>query len=273
MLVTVAEAKAQIPSLASTSTSEDALLTTLITRVDAVFARYTGRPGAAPSMEARTYRLDLAAQSSRELDLEVYPVCSLTSAYVDSAGDFEGSETTVSVSDVVIRDGTTARLLSTSTAAWSTQPSSNRVSFVAGYNGSTTASGAHTSSATTINVVSTAKLYQDDAGLIRVLVGTEIIHATGKTATTLTGCTRGAEGTTAASISDGATVTQSTPDALKALVCQAVRHFYDQRQTQGTATVARGGGSVTVSDPGASDYLPDWILAGLGAFTLPRAAA
>ena len=273
MLVTVAEAKAHIPSLASGSTSEDTHLTALIARVDGIFARFTGRPGAAPSMEARTYRLDLAAQSSRELDLEVYPVCSVTSAYVDSAADFEGSESTVTVADIVVREGTTARLLSTSTSAWSTEERANRVSFVAGYNGSTTASGSHNASITTITVVSTAKLYQDDAGLIRVLVGTEIIHATGKTSTTLTGCTRGAEGTTAASISDGATVTQAPPDALKMLVCQAVRHLYDQRQTQGTATVARGGGSVTVSDPGKNDYLPDWILAGLGAFMLPRAAA
>jgi hypothetical protein len=270
MLVTVAEAKAHIPALTSASTADDAFLTTLIGRVDGIFARRTGRPGSAPSMEARTYRLDLAAQSGRELDLEVYPVCSVTSAYVDATGDFEGDEETVTVSDIGVRDATTARLVSTSSSSWSTSPRSNRVSFVAGYNGSSTVTGAHTSSATTITVASTTKFYQDEAGLIRVLVGSEIIHATGRTATTLTGCTRGAEGTTAASISGGATITQPTPDALKGIVCAAVKHLYDQRQTQGLAATAAG---ALLDAKGDRDYLPDWILAGLGAWMLPRAAA
>ena len=122
MLVTVAEAKAHIPALTSASTADDAFLTTLIGRVDGIFARRTGRPGSAPSMEARTYRLDLAAQSGRELDLEVYPVCSVTSAYVDATGDFEGDEETVTVSDIGVRDATTARLVSTSSSSWSTSP-------------------------------------------------------------------------------------------------------------------------------------------------------
>jgi hypothetical protein len=274
MLVTVAEAKAHIPALTSSTTAEDDFLTTLIKRAGAAFARRCGYPGAAASMEARTYRLELAAQSSRELDLEVYPVCSVTSAYVDATGDFEGDEETVTVSDIGVRSAAVARLASSSSSSWSTSPGANRVSFIAGYNGSSTVTGAHTSSATTITVASTANFYQDESGLIRVLVGTEIIHATGRTATTLTGCTRGAEGTTAASISGGATITSPTPDGLKGLVCAFVKHLYDQRQNQGLASVNGQAGNVAFLDAKADrDHIPDFILAGLGAFVLPRAMA
>jgi len=270
MLITAAEARAHIPGL--TGTAEDAtVIEPLIKRVGGIFARRCGYPGASPSMESRSYTLDLASEDPRTLDLEVYPVASFTSAYTDDTGDFEGSEITVSASDINVRDGRTARLLSTSSSAWSEV--ANRVTFVAGHNGSTTASGAHNASITTITVASTARFHLD-AGLIRVLVGSEIIHATGKTATTLTGCTRGAEGTTAASISDGATVTQPAPDDLKQLVAEAVRYLFDLRQIQGKAAVSQNNNTTTFQDAkGDRDYLPDHILAGLGAYTLPRALA
>lgn len=273
MLITAAVARQHIPSLSGTS--EDAtVIEPLIKRVGALLARRAGYPGAAPSMEARTYTLDLAALSGRELDLEVYPVCSITSALVDAEGDFEGSEETVTVADIVLRGRGTARLLSTSSSSWSSAAGSNRVTFVAGYGGTAVVSGAHNSSATTITVVSTANLYRDESGLIRVLVGSEVIHATGKTATTLTGCTRGAEGTTAASISDGATITEIVPEGLQEIVIEAVRYLFDLRMTAGKASVTQGNATTTFLDAkGDRDHLPDSILAGFGSYILPRAMA
>jgi hypothetical protein len=278
VLVTVAEAKAHIPALTSSSTTEDAFISTLIGRADRVFAARCGYPGPAPTMEARTYVLDLAALSGRELDLEVYPVCSVASAAIDPAADFGGDEEAVPVADISIRRASVARLVSTSSCAWSPSAGANRVTFYAGYNGSSTVSGAHTSSATTITVASTARFYLDTGGLGRVVVGSEVITFTGRTSTTLTGCTRGAEGTTAASISDGATITQPTPDGLKDLVCAYVKHLFDQRQNQGLDSVSgANGGSTAFRDltrvGGERDYIPDFILAGLGAFVLPRAMA
>lgn len=70
--------------------------------------------------------------------------------------------------------------------------------------GSTTLAGALNSTDTTINVGSTSGF--SDSGTI--LVGTEQITYTGKTTTTFTGCTRGANSTVAASHADGASVTQ-----------------------------------------------------------------
>ena len=69
---------------------------------------------------------------------------------------------------------------------------------------STTTSTSHTDSVTTITVVSTAGF--DSAGTI--VVGNETISYTGTTSTTFTGATRGAGGSTAASIDSGTTVTQ-----------------------------------------------------------------
>lgn len=69
---------------------------------------------------------------------------------------------------------------------------------------STTTSTSHTDSVTTITVVSTAGF--DSAGTI--VVGNETISYTGTTSTTFTGATRGAGGSTAASIDSGTTVAQ-----------------------------------------------------------------
>lgn len=68
----------------------------------------------------------------------------------------------------------------------------------------TTTSTSHTDSDTTITVVSTTGF--DSAGTI--IIGNENITYTGITSTTFTGCTRGAGGTTAASIDSGTTVAQ-----------------------------------------------------------------
>lgn len=69
---------------------------------------------------------------------------------------------------------------------------------------STTTSTSHTDSVTTITVASTTGF--DSAGTI--VIGSETISYTGTTSTTFTGATRGAGGSTAASIDSGTTVTQ-----------------------------------------------------------------
>lgn len=68
----------------------------------------------------------------------------------------------------------------------------------------TTLNGALTATAATITVVSTASFQTQG----RIIIDSEVISYTGKTATTFTGCTRGEEDTTAASHSDLVTVTE-----------------------------------------------------------------
>ena len=71
---------------------------------------------------------------------------------------------------------------------------------------STLLNGGIDDTVTTVTVDSTTNF--EDAGTITV--GTENISYTGKTSTTFTGCTRGADSTTAASHVDASTVTRST---------------------------------------------------------------
>ena len=71
---------------------------------------------------------------------------------------------------------------------------------------STLLNGGIDDTVTTVTVDSTTNF--EDAGTITV--GTENISYTGKTSTTVTGCTRGADSTTAASHVDDSTVTRST---------------------------------------------------------------
>ncbi len=69
----------------------------------------------------------------------------------------------------------------------------------------TTLNGAISSAtATSITLTSTVNLEEQGAGI----VGTEVIHWDAKTSTTIVGCTRGAEGTTAATHSTAATFTK-----------------------------------------------------------------
>lgn len=273
MIVTVAKAKGYLKGLTASSTTEDAWIEAAIKSADGIIAARTGRvpptSGASPSLESRIYQRDIRARSSRVLDLGAGPVASIVSAYVDSTGDYEGSEQTVTLTDIEIRNGHLARLVSTARLSWACVPRGNRVRFIAGWGGSTTVSGAHLAGATTITVASTAAIVRDDAGGGRVLIGSEVVYFTGATSTTLTGCTRGAEGTTAASISDGATVSQPAPDALQHLVCQLVAHLYDLRKTQGAQDINQGGASTTfVIEP---NTIPAHLEQGIGAYLLSGA--
>tara|TARA_R100000808_G_C2139655_1_gene147555 strand:+ start:543 stop:1478 length:936 start_codon:yes stop_codon:yes gene_type:complete len=77
---------------------------------------------------------------------------------------------------------------------------------------STTLNGSHSDSVTTLTLTSTTGL--DATG--KVFIGSEIVTYTGILGNDITGCTRGAESTTAATHADGTTVTQfddgSQPD-------------------------------------------------------------
>lgn len=63
-----------------------------------------------------------------------------------------------------------------------------------------------TTTATTITVASSTNFHRGD--YYRFIIDSEVIYATGSTSTTFTGCLRGQEGTTAATHSSGATVTE-----------------------------------------------------------------
>ena len=112
---------------------------------------------------------------------------------------------------------------------------------------STTLNGAHNAAVTTITVVSTTNF--PTRGLISI--DTEVISYTGTTATTFTGCTRGADSTTAASHSDAATVAQvptamNQNDVTGAVV--AVETKLGTGSSTATAnTVLRGTGAGTTS--------------------------
>lgn len=272
-LVTAAMARAQIPALAGTT--DDSLLTSLIAAVESSYARLCGYPGAAPSMQARTYRMLLGSDGGRELDLQVYPVCSVSLVEQDDTGDYVTPDS-VDSDDYAVRDGRAVRMLSTASSSWASADDGNRVTFVAGYGGATQLDGAVSSaSATTITVDSAANLSVGDDGLGRVLIDSEVVAYTGKTSTTLTGCIRGADGTTAATHLDNATVTAVVPDALEQLIVAGTKWLYERRAATGVVSMSpRGGGSVSTGDgaraSGEIKEWPDHILAALGAFALPR---
>lgn len=70
----------------------------------------------------------------------------------------------------------------------------------------TTLTGAHTATGTTITVASTSSFKRGD--YYRFIINSEVIYATASTTTTFTGASRGQEGTTAASHSNSDTVTE-----------------------------------------------------------------
>lgn len=269
-LVTAAMVRAQIPALSGTE--DDAVLTTLIQATETSYAARCGYPptsrGVGSSMQSRSYTLDLTGDGGRLLDLEVYPVASITSIKQDETGDWDDPDT-VLAADYSLVDGSHARLKSTASSSWSQVEGANRATFIAGYGGSSTVTGAHTSSATTITVASTAAFTRDANGGGRVQIGDEVIAFTGTTATTLTGCTRGADGSTAASISDGATVQEPIPPGLAQLIVEGVRYRWDLRSTANLQSSTQGGS--TQQHVVAEDAWPDQILAALGDWMLPRA--
>ena len=121
----------------------------------------------------------------------------------------------------------------------------------------TTLTGAHSATITTLTVASTDSFY--DYG--RVIIDSEVISYTGKTSTTFTGCTRGEEGTTAVSHSGAATITE------RDLFVYGLRQYRDREMrtfyitgnvdvTNASAAVAGGNSAPSWTNTvAAGDYL------------------
>ena len=94
--------------------------------------------------------------------------------------------------------------------------------------------GAVNSTVTTLTLDSTDDFYNEG----RVIIDSEVIGYTAKTSTTLTGCVRGMEGTTAASHSDNAVVTE------RDLFIYGIRRYLDREMftyyTTGTVAITNG---------------------------------
>ena len=118
-LITAPQAREKIPSL--TGTGEDTLLDTMIAAAGVAFARYCGYPAASvggnPTMEAATYTRYLDGPGGRDLNLDVWPVNSVTSIEDDPTRDFDGSAYLVAPTDYTIRDGNRGLVVLKSTAA------------------------------------------------------------------------------------------------------------------------------------------------------------
>lgn len=125
-LITVAEAKTQIPVLSS-GTADDSLITTLILEADRIMARFCGYPGTAPTMASTSYTRDFDGDGTRNLRLDVWPVTAITSAYDDLDQTF-GADTLVASADYAIVNARTLRL--TATAAHGTWQEGDRKSVV-----------------------------------------------------------------------------------------------------------------------------------------------
>lgn len=132
-LITAAEARENIPSLSGTDT--DTLLTTLITVVGRLFARFCGYPGKTPTMESASYTEILTARG-RDLRLSFGPLIAITSLYDDPTLDYTASTYLIASSNwqVLDVDRGWLRLLSTASyAQWSGVQDAIKVTYTAGY--------------------------------------------------------------------------------------------------------------------------------------------
>lgn len=120
--------------------------------------------------------------------------------------------------------------------------------------GATTLDGDHTAAIVTITVVSTANFPTRG----RVVIGSEVITYTNTTATTLTGCVRGSDGTLATTHSDTDAVTERD-----IRVYTTVRHLVRPftYYTTGTSAFTQGATSVVGTGTLFTDYVhtqPKW---------------
>lgn len=136
-LITPAQFKEHYPQL--TGTAEDSVLTTLIARVDALFALYCGYPvpdAGARTMESATYTLyfDGASRTNgRTLQLGIRPIVSVTSIHSDPDWDY-GVGDLVDSSDYVVDTMEGAvHLRPDSSEAWPSGHRSIKAVVVAGY--------------------------------------------------------------------------------------------------------------------------------------------
>ena len=94
-IITAAQAKAYIPTLSASSSTDDALLVTLTSRFDAVAAAHLGyvrQSAGAFSIESGTYIEYLDGPGGRELHLSAKPVTAIGSIYDDPDAEYTSDE-------------------------------------------------------------------------------------------------------------------------------------------------------------------------------------
>lgn len=131
---------AQIRAATRINAANDSLLDTLVTRVDAAFARYCGHPkpdAGGYTMEAATYttfpgRYDLGiGKDARIAVIPAPPILSVTSVHIDPDQNYTAS--TLLAASEYVADGRTVELLNDATYSWSHHPRANRVKVSAGH--------------------------------------------------------------------------------------------------------------------------------------------
>jgi hypothetical protein len=141
-----------------TGTGEDATLTTMIARADAVLAAWCGYPpasaSASPTLESTTYTEYLDGPSvmePRALVLPVRPVASITTIHDDTDGDWSYDADDLVSSDDYTLDGREGRVYlhdDSTHGSWSSRKRAIKVVFVAGFD-----TGAHKIIAEAISIL------------------------------------------------------------------------------------------------------------------------
>lgn len=136
-LITTTEAKQQIPAL--TGTTDDTLLTELISVAGGLIAKYLGYPsasvGGTPTAESASYTRYMDGPGGRILTLDVYPVTAVASIYDDLDWDYAADDLVAS-GDYSIIEGDKGMIMLSSTSAhgsWSVAKRAIKASFTAGY--------------------------------------------------------------------------------------------------------------------------------------------
>jgi len=136
-LITTSEAKQQIPALAGTT--DDTLLTELISVAGGLIGTYLGYPpasaGGTPSAESANYTRYQDGPGGRILTLEVAPVSAVSSIYDDLNWDYSATYLVAS-SDYSIVDGDAGLIVLSSTAthgSWTTGNRAIKATYTAGY--------------------------------------------------------------------------------------------------------------------------------------------
>ena len=135
-VATAAEVRAYIPTLSGDS--DDTLLSTLVSRFDALAASYLGFPkqnGGTVSIESGTYVEILDGPGGRELTTTVKPIISVTSIYDDPDLDYTDSADLIASSDYTLygHEGRVVLDYNATDASWSVGHRHIKITYVAGY--------------------------------------------------------------------------------------------------------------------------------------------
>ena len=134
-LITAAQARLYIRGLSGTA--EDSNISTLVDRVDAMFASYLGYPVRSDgtyTVEDSTYVLYLDGDGTKELQLPVIPVVSVTSIYDDPELDYGSDDLVASGDYTLYGDSGLVILKNASTQGeWSATKRAIKATIVAGW--------------------------------------------------------------------------------------------------------------------------------------------